>query len=453
LKSIHTESEFDRDLFPGRPRILFIGWPESSHTHSWIDLLNNEALNIRLFCLPSQEPPADWHVKSYVTVPGAEQLNSGIRKFVFPPPSESPPPSDSSPSGADLSWLAKVKRILSRGSSPLPQSINKIEQAANLNYPSSIEAALAQVIETWQPDIIHTLGIDPASYLLKRTCDTFIRDHFTARWIVQARGGPDLAIKRFDPNHTPLIQEVIKGCDHFIADNEQNYIIAEELGLTCEKRENPGLGVVPGPGGLDLDELAALATGKPSERERVIIWPKAYEINSAKAMPVFEAIIKYWKQFQPCRIEMLWFVQADVQMWYEKLFPPEIKAHCPTFGRLSRQETLERIGKARVLLAPSLSDGIPNTMMEAMALGAVPIVSPLDTITPVVKNEVNVLFANNLYPDEIGSALVRLMRDDTLIDKMAENNRVRVQEMADRRKIRPRVITFYKDVARLAERR
>ena len=329
--------------------------------------------------------------------------------------------------------------------------ISRIERAANYkNSPSSIEAALAHVIDMWQPHIIHTLGIDPASYLLKRTRDTFLHDRFTARWVVQARGGPDLALKRFVPNHTPLIRDVIKGCDHFIADNAQNYAIAEELGLEREKREAPGLGVVSGPGGLDLDELEGLATGKPSDRERVIVWPKAYEINSAKAMPVFEAIIKYWKQFQPCRIEMLWCVQEDVQMWYEKLFPPEMKAHCPTFGRLSRQETLERIGKARVLLAPSLSDGIPNTMMEAMALGAVPIVSPLDTITPVVNDEVNVLFANNLYPDEIGNALVRLMNDDKLVDEMAKNNKVRIQEMADRRKIKPRVIAYYEEVARLA---
>ncbi|MCM2284782.1 MAG: glycosyltransferase [Desulfobacula sp.] len=446
--SLYTKDEFDCDIFPLRPRILFIGWPESSHTHSWINLLDQEAFNIRLFCLQSQEPPKDWPIKSYVTAPGINQQKSSIRKHVFPPPLGS------------FSYRTYLfRQAEARGIIPgfgrigrvFTQLIDKIERAANRRHPTSMESALVQVIDAWQPHVIHTLGIDPASYFFKRTRDTFMSGQCKARWVVQARGGPDLAIKRFDPVHAPLIQGVIQSCDHFIADNMQNYAIAEEMGLGPENWQNPGLGVVPGPGGLDLDELAKLSTGKPSERERVILWPKAYEINSSKAMPVFEAIIKYWEQLRPCRIEMLWYVQPEIQMWYEKLFPPEIKKYCPTFGRLSHQETLERIGKSRVLLAPSLSDGIPNTMMEAMALGAVPIVSPLDTIVPVVKNEENVLFANNLYPDEIGKALVRLMNDDNLVDAMADNNKIRVQEMADRRKIKARVIAYYNQVTQLAK--
>ena len=441
------ESEFKTDPFPDRPRILFIGWSESSHTHSWIDLLSNEAFNVRLFCLPSQEPPADWPVKSYVTAPSTEKKNSAIRNYIFPPPKRS------------LSNLVYFyKQAEEKGytgnfngiATLLPKVISKIEHVANPKHPTSLELALAHVIDKWRPHVVHTMGIDPASYFFKRTRDTVLKDNYSMRWVVQARGGPDLAIKKFDPSHGPLIQDVIKECDHFIADNMQNYAIAQNMGLST-KALNPGVGVVSGMGGLDIDALALLDTGKPSERDRIIVWPKAYEINSAKAMPVFEAIIKYWKQLQPCRIEMLWHVQPEVQMWYEKLFPAEIKKKCPTFGRLSRQETLERIGKARVLLAPSLSDGIPNTMMESMALGTVPIVSPLDTITPVVKNEENVLFANNLYPDEIGQALVRLMNNDKLVDKIAENNKVRILEMADRRKIKPRVLKYYEEIALLAK--
>lgn len=436
------EGEFDCDIFPDRPRILFIGWPESSHTHSWIDLLSNEAFNVRLFCLPSEEPPADWPVKSYVTAHVTDRKDTSIRSHIFPPPPKS------------LSYIvylynkAEVKGIVRSFTvidNLLSKIISKIERVANCKNPSSIELALAQVIHRWRPHVIHTMGIDPASYFFKRTRDKMLKDHYSIRWVVQARGGPDLSIKRFDPSHSPLIQDVIKACDHFIADNMQNYEIAKDMGLSTNAL-NPGVGVVSGMGGLDIDALAALDTGRPSERERIIVWPKAYEINSAKAMPVFEAIIKYWNKLQPCRIELLWYVQPEVQMWYEKLFPAEIKISCPTFGRLSRQETLERIGKARVMLAPSLSDGIPNTMMEAMALGAVPIVSPLDTITPVVKNYENVIFANNLYPDEIGQALVRLMNDNELVDKMAKNNKVRIMEMADRRKVKSRVIKYYEEI-------
>jgi len=98
------------------------------------------------------------------------------------------------------------------------------------------------------------------------------------------------------------------------------------------------------------------------------------------------------------------------------------------------------------MLAPSLIDGTPNTLFEAMATGAFPIVSPLETIRPLVKNGENVLFARNLYPEEIAQALLRAMVDDELVDTAARRNLELVRRLADRREIRNRVLEFYEDL-------
>lgn len=437
-----TDDPFDCDPYPGRPRILFIGWPESSHTHSWIDLLRDAPFNVRLFCLPSAEPPADWPVKCYLTSPASAPQAAGTRRSAFPPRRGSPS------YYAYLQKQAVAHGILSSG--PVGRgAAGVIERLYGARQPTTIERALADTVRRWRPDVIHTLGIDPASYLYNRARDAHGLEGI-GRWIVQARGGPDLALHRHVPHHSELITAIFASCDHFVADNALNYGLAEEMGLAPHKARDPGMGVVSGAGGIDIEALASLAGPKPSTRERIIVWPKAYETMTSKALPVFEAILKYWAQLQPCRIEMLWLVQPEVQIWYDKLFPPEIKAHCPIFGRLSRSETLARIGKARVMMAPSLSDGIPNTMMEAMALGAAPLVSPLDTIVPVVRAEENVLFARNLYPDEIGEALVRFMNDDALVDRMAENNRIRIQEMADRTRVKAAANSYYEEIFALA---
>ena len=71
---------FHDDDFPGAPRILFVGWPNSPHTHSWIELLQGEKLNVRLFGLPTV-PPADWPVKTYMTTWVAGQ-NKATRCFM-----------------------------------------------------------------------------------------------------------------------------------------------------------------------------------------------------------------------------------------------------------------------------------------------------------------------------------------------------------------------------------
>ena len=99
--------------------------------------------------------------------------------------------------------------------------------------------------------------------------------------------------------------------------------------------------------------------------------------------------------------------------------------------------------QARVLLAPSLIDGVPNSLYEAMACGAFPIVSPIETIKTIVKNEENVLFARNLYPEEIVDALVRSMKDDLLVDRAAQRNLALVRRIADRAILAPCVIDYY----------
>src|SRR5690348_17086013 len=78
------QKEFETDPYPGRPRILFVGFCESSHTESWIRLLDGADLNVRLFCLPSAVPPLNWNIKSYLTSAGPHPDNA-MRTTVYPP--------------------------------------------------------------------------------------------------------------------------------------------------------------------------------------------------------------------------------------------------------------------------------------------------------------------------------------------------------------------------------
>ena len=158
-------------------------------------------------------------------------------------------------------------------------------------------------------------------------------------------------------------------------------------------------------------------------------------------MPTFEALKMVWDRIQPCEIHML-SMNAESNMWYWSL-PETIRRSCRPRERVARAEVLELLPKARVMLAPTLIDGIPNSLYEAMACGAFPILSPIETVLPVVKNGENVLFARNLYPDEIAGALARAMTDDALVDAAAQRNIELVRRIASRDLIRPRVIEFY----------
>lgn len=405
------KGSFETDPYPGRPKILFVGLAESTHTHSWIDLLEGAEFNVRLFSTPTFFAPDDWRVRTYVTAYTGAKLDPATRRSFYSP------------------W--KAKRLAQKTMTRLPRGRER-----------GPERWLARVIREWKPDVIHTLGLDPAAnfYYGARTRYGLAG---IGKWVLQLRGGSDLTLTHHDPDLAPKIGEVLRACDQLVSDNKVNFRYATEMGVRPERFS--ALSPIPGTGGIDVAALSRSGR-KPTSGRRIILWPKAYELPWAKALPVLEGLKLCWDRIQPCEVHMISMI-PEIEAWYRTL-PEEIRRHCHARYRLPRAETLELMAQARVMLAPSLIDGVPNSMYEAMAAGAFPIVSPLETIKPVVEDEENVLFARNLYPHEISDALVRAMNDDVLVDDAAEKNLQLVHERANRAKIAPRVVAYYEDLAK-----
>jgi len=442
-------SSFEVDPHPGRPRVLFVGSAHSSHTHAWIDLLNGADFNVRLFTVPDGGcPPADWLVPTYLTGPSVPaELDASLRQTLFPTPEENRRAllrrALVHPLRAAHALASKTRTVGPRASTgTLAAGEPQAPHIPNLRpRAESAEEWLASVLRSWRPHIVHTLGLDPSGYFYLRVIKQMGRTRRGA-WVLQLRGGSDLALARFDPEKSPVIAEAFRECDQVLTDNRQNFTYVCELGGRPDQLApiNP----VPGTGGVDVEALRRSWRGSTSSR-RMILWPKSYECPWSKALPVLEAIRTAWPAIQPCEIAAL-TMPPEVEMWLRSL-PQEIQRAFQVFQGIPRPRVLELLAGSRVMLAPSLVDGVPNSLYEAMALGAFPVVSPLETIADVVRDEANVLFARNLYPDEIASALVRAMNDDALVERAAENNLALVATIANRALIAPQVIRFYAALA------
>ncbi len=403
---------FAPDSHPGGLRILFVGASESTHTHAWVDLLSGEPFNVRVFGLPGTSPPDNWPVRTYVTVYDGRPLDPTTRQRFYP--------------ANRVARFAKWR--LPRGGRP-----RTMDEDAKL--------WLARIIKDWQPHIVHTLGLDPAGELYFNARRRYGLEGI-GKWVLQLRGGSDLTLPSQDPLRRSVIAPVLNACDQVLADNPWNFEVVQTMGVRPDQLSR--IGTVPGTGGIDIESLAENWRGSPATR-RLILWPKVYEGPWAKVLPIYEALKLCWEQLQPCELHML-SMNEEARAYFWTL-PEHIRRGCHLNDRIPREQVLELITRARVMLAPSLVDGVPNSMYEAMAAGALPIVSPLETIRPFVEPERNVLFARNLYPEEIASALVRAMNDDALIERMARDNLQLVRRIANRQEIRPRVIKFYNELA------
>jgi colanic acid/amylovoran biosynthesis glycosyltransferase len=100
-------------------------------------------------------------------------------------------------------------------------------------------------------------------------------------------------------------------------------------------------------------------------------------------------------------------------------------------GRVPEAQTLDAIASADVLVLSSFMEGLPVVLLEAMALG-VPVIAPvLAGIPELVRHaETGMLFTVGNWTD-LAVSMKRLVEDETLRTRLAENARERVRSEFD----------------------
>src|SRR2546425_9406213 len=168
---------FEHDQNPGKPKILFVGIGDSTHTHSWIDLLEGAQINVRLFPATNTLPPDDWKVKTYVTQYDSQAGDPASRMRLFD--------------------KGKAGRLVGR-------TLARVSRRP-WNTTGLVSAWLAEIVKSWRPDVIHTLGLEPASYFYLNVRRQYGLSGI-GKWVAQVRGGPDLALHRLLPEYAGRIR-------------------------------------------------------------------------------------------------------------------------------------------------------------------------------------------------------------------------------------------------------
>lgn len=296
---------------------------------------------------------------------------------------------------------------------------------------------LARAIRSWKPDIVHSLSINPAGNLTYQALGRIPKARWP-RWIVSSWGS-DLNLGIHEPEQRQQIELVLRHCDGFFSDCRRDILQALEHGLTPDKVAiNDG---IPATGGMSPSLVQESSSLKSSERKLIIV-PKAYEETANKTLPVLEALRLVEDLTFGYEIH-LFMCSNDVRMWLRNL-PESLRQRCHCHGTIPNAELVEMLKRARVMIAPSLSDGTPITMLEAMACGALPLMSPLESIREWIDDGRNGLLAHALYPDQLARALRRALTDDEFCNSAAQVNRQIILERANRNMIRTQTLDYYR---------
>jgi glycosyltransferase involved in cell wall biosynthesis len=115
--------------------------------------------------------------------------------------------------------------------------------------------------------------------------------------------------------------------------------------------------------------------------------------------------------------------------------------------RLSREDLLRVVGSARAVVAMTVNDGLPATLVEAMALGALPVHSDLEPVREWVVDGRNGLLVPPENVDTVAKALLRAVGDDDLVDSAARGNVRMVKARLDVGVVRRRAMGVYEQIA------
>ncbi|HSR48560.1 MAG TPA: glycosyltransferase family 4 protein [Anaerolineales bacterium] len=109
--------------------------------------------------------------------------------------------------------------------------------------------------------------------------------------------------------------------------------------------------------------------------------------------------------------------------------------------------------RASVSVSPSTHDGTPNTLLEAMACGCLPIAGDLESIREWIHDGENGLLVDPRNPQALADAVERGLKDDALRARARQINGELVATRADYDEVMPRAESFYAQVLRARDRR
>jgi len=90
------------------------------------------------------------------------------------------------------------------------------------------------------------------------------------------------------------------------------------------------------------------------------------------------------------------------------------------YDKMPQEEFVTMLNKADIYIQPSISEGMPRTIFEAMAIGLPIISTDVGAITGVIKDKVNGIVINSTNESKLKEAILQLIDDEVLREKIGQ---------------------------------
>lgn len=291
--------------------------------------------------------------------------------------------------------------------------------------------ALEKIILDIKPDIVHSFEMQGCSYPILKTMLKFPK----VKWLYSCWGN-DLFYYMNSRDHKSKIKDVLKRVDYLHTDCERDFVLAQKLNFSGKY-----LGVIPGGTGYKIDELESF---RLPVSVRKIILVKGYEHHLGRGLNIIKALHSIQKEVQNYEVVVFGSHQKVIDYIKEN----QLDFHFYHRHELLHHELAKLMGKSLIYIGNSISDGMPNTLLEAIVMEAFPIQSNPGGATEeiITNNENGFLIEDPESINEIKETIQKALSNSELLEKAAIKNRKIALERLDYEVNKNKVIEMYKTI-------
>jgi len=131
--------------------------------------------------------------------------------------------------------------------------------------------------------------------------------------------------------------------------------------------------------------------------------------------------------------------------WVKKLAIADSVRLLPT---VPHQQMASLFRTAQIMVSPSVHDGTPNTLLEAMASGCFPVAGDIESIREWISDGLNGLLCDSTSPESLATAIVHALHDGELRRRAADYNQRLIADRAEYGTVMTQAEEFYDQVVR-----
>jgi glycosyltransferase involved in cell wall biosynthesis len=137
--------------------------------------------------------------------------------------------------------------------------------------------------------------------------------------------------------------------------------------------------------------------------------------------------------------------RSEAERWVEKY---GIQKHVKLLPTLTQAQLWGLFKKAEITVSISTHDGTPNTLLEAMAQGCLPIVGDLDSLREWITPGINGVLVPYDNPRLLAEGIIQALETPDFRKRAAKINRTLIAERADVHQVGEQIVAFYQQLAR-----